>query len=209
MESQIKNENNENLDEQEEVLNLDADEVIGAIEAVLFSNGSSISISKLSDTLDIAEAEVEEALNKLERRYAKKTSGIALLRLEGAVQLCSKREYYKVLKKLVTLPRKQVLSDTVLETLSIVAYKQPVTRLEVEKIRGVSSDSQINKLIEYDLIKELGRLDAPGKPILFGTTEQFLRSFGVSSIDELPQASPDKIADFQAEARKEVEDIKI
>ena len=91
-----------------------------------------------------------------------------------------------------------------LETLSIIAYKQPVTRLEIEKIRGVSCDHAVNKLLELNLIRELGRLDAPGKPILFGTTEQFLRSFGVNSLDELPDVSPDRLEEFKEEAAKEV-----
>ena len=102
-------------------------------------------------------------------------------------------------------PKKPVLTDIMLETLSIVAYKQPVTRLEIEKIRGVKSDHAVNKLIEYDLIKELGRLDAPGRPILFGTTEEFLRSFGVQSTAELPpDPDPVKMADFKAEAEEEI-----
>ena len=92
-----------------------------------------------------------------------------------------------------------------METLSIIAYKQPVTRLEIEQIRGVKCDYVVNKLIEYNLIQELGRLDAPGRPILFGTTEDFLRSFGLTSVEDLPAISPDKIADFKIEAEEETE----
>ena len=98
-----------------------------------------------------------------------------------------------------------MLTETLLETLSIVAYKQPVTRLDIEKIRGVSCDHAVNKLIEYDLISEVGRLDAPGRPLLFGTTEQFLRSFGVSSLDELPELNPEQINEFKNQAEKEVQ----
>ena len=94
---------------------------------------------------------------------------------------------YEYLIKIAKTPRKMTLTDTVLETLSIIAYKQPVTRLEIERVRGVSCDHAINKLLEYDLITELGRLDAPGRPLLFGTTEQFLRCFGVKSLEELPE----------------------
>lgn len=184
-------------------------EMVGAVEAILFSIGDSMEIERLAECLDISEVETEDILATLEEKYEKSDSGIMLARLESAVQLCTKTQYYDILKKFVVTPRKYTLSDTVLETLSIVAYKQPVTRIEIEKIRGVSSDHQINRLIELDLIKELGRLDAPGKPLLFGTTEQFLRSFGVSSIEELPQASPGRIADFQAEAEREVSEIKI
>jgi segregation and condensation protein B len=97
------------------------------------------------------------------------------------------------------------LSEALLETLSIIAYKQPVTRLEIEKIRGVSSEKAINRLMEFDLCKELGRLDAPGRPMLFGTTEEFLRVFGVQSIDELPVISEDLVEKFKDEAELELE----
>lgn len=202
-----------NADESREIEapmpELDEKQRIGALESLLFSIGNSVEISKLADCLEISEAETEECLDALEKRYKAAQSGLELVRLENSVQLGTKRDYFGVLKKLVATPRRYTLSETVLETLSIIAYKQPVTRLEIEKIRGVSCGHQINRLLEFDLIRELGRLDAPGKPLLFGTTEQFLKSFGVASIDELPQASPDRIADFQAEAEKEVQEIKI
>ena len=104
-------------------------------------------------------------------------------------------------------PKKPALTDVMLETLSIIAYKQPVTKAEIEKIRGVKCDHAINKLVEYELVRELGRLDAPGRPILFGTTEEFLRSFGVASTEELPMISPDKIEDFKKEAQEEANEI--
>ena len=100
---------------------------------------------------------------------------------------------------------KPALTDVMLETLSIIAYKQPVTKAEIEKIRGVKSDHAVNKLVEYNLVKELGRLDAPGRPILFGTTEEFLRTFGVQGLEELPAVDPVKMADFKAEAEEEVQ----
>ena len=101
------------------------------------------------------------------------------------------------------MPKKHVLTDVLLETLSIIAYKQPVTRAEIEKIRGVSCSHAVNRLVEYNLAKEVGRLDAPGHPILFGTTDDFLRSFGISSMDDLPDISPDKIEDFRRQAEEE------
>jgi segregation and condensation protein B len=100
-----------------------------------------------------------------------------------------------------------VLSDTQLETLSIIAYRQPVTKLEIENIRGVSCDFAVNKLLEYNLIQEVGRKNAPGRPMLFGTTEQFLRSFGVKSLEELPQVNPAVKAEFQEEAENEAKQI--
>ena len=110
---------------------------------------------------------------------------------------------YEYLIKIAKTPRKMTLTDTVLETLSIIAYKQPVTRLEIERVRGVSCDHAINKLLEYDLITELGRLDAPGRPLLFGTTEQFLRCFGVKSLEELPELNPVQVEEFKQQAEQE------
>jgi segregation and condensation protein B len=112
---------------------------------------------------------------------------------------------YEYLIQIAKQPKRYHLTDVVLETLSIIAYKQPVTRLEIEKIRGVKSDHAVNKLIEYDLIAEVGRLDAPGRPILFGTTEEFLRRFSVQSVDELPKIAPEKMEDFKAEVEDEMQ----
>lgn len=215
MENQILEEEQEVLEEGvdeellEEVLNLSDDEKIGAMEALLFSLGHSVEIGTLAECLEIPEEEAGDIINTLIKKYAKDKFGIEIIRLENSVQMCTKKKYYNVIKKMVKTPRKYTLSETVLETLSIIAYKQPVTRVEIEKIRGVSCGHQINRLLEYDLIKELGRLDAPGKPLLFGTTEQFLKSFGVESIEDLPQASPERIADFEAEAVREIESVKV
>ena len=107
--------------------------------------------------------------------------------------------------KIAKVPKKFVLTDTLLETLSIIAYKQPVTRLEIERVRGVSCDHAVNKLLEYDLIMEVGRLDAPGRPLLFGTTEQFLRSFGVKSLEDLPELSAVQVEEFKQQAESEVQ----
>ena len=119
--------------------------------------------------------------------------------------MCTRPEIYEYLIKIAKTPRKYVLTDTLLETLSIIAYKQPVTRLEIERVRGVSCDHAINKLLEYDLITELGRLDAPGRPLLFGTTEQFLRCFGVKSLEELPELNPVQVEEFKQQAEQEVQ----
>ncbi len=175
------------------------------LEAILFTMGSSVEIKKLAEVAEVEVCEVEEALERLVDKYQEEDRGVTLIRLENAVQMCTKAEMYEYLIKIAKTPRNYVLTDTVLETLSIIAYKQPVTRIEVEKIRGVSCDHQINKLIEYNLITELGRLDAPGRPLLFGTTEEFLRCFGVKSLEELPEMNTDRIADLQAEAEKEIQ----
>ena len=174
-----------------------------AIEAVLFATGNSVPIEQLADILNMKQDEVRAAIANLKERYASEDRGITITELEDAVQLGTKGEYYEYLMKLAKHPKHYSLSDTVIETLSIIAYKQPVTRGEIEKIRGVSCDHALNKLLEYDLIEEVGRLDAPGKPLLFGTTEQFLRSFGVKSIGELPTVSPEMVEDFKVQAEAE------
>ena len=138
-------------------------------------------------------------------KYQKEERGIRIIELDHAYQLCSKPEMYEYLIRIAKQPKKYVLTDVMLETLSIIAYKQPVTKAEIEKIRGVKSDHAVNKLVEYNLVKELGRLDAPGRPILFGTTEEFLRTFGVQGLEELPSVDPVKMADFKAEEEEEIQ----
>lgn len=173
------------------------------LEAILFTMGDSVEISRLASVLEMTNKEVKEILLGMQEKYAAEERGIALLWLEDSVQLSTKADMYEYLIKIAKTPRKMTLTDTVLETLSIIAYKQPVTRLEIERIRGVSCDHAVNKLLEYDLITELGRLDAPGRPLLFGTTEQFLRCFGVKSLDELPELSTMQVEEFKQQAEAE------
>ena len=181
-----------------------------AIEAVLFATGNSVSVDQLAEILNMKTDEVRTAVANLKVQYDSENRGITITELEDSVQLGTKGEYYEYLMKLAKHPKHYSLSDTVIETLSIIAYKQPVTRGEIEKIRGVSCDHAINKLLEYELIEEVGRLDAPGKPLLFGTTEQFLRSFGVKSIGELPTVSPEMVEDFKVKAEAEAaEDLEL
>lgn len=175
-----------------------------AIEAVLFSVGEAVEIKELAKVLELDEETVGKIITDMAERYEAEDRGIHIVKLEQAVQLCTKNEYYDILTKVVNMPKKHSLTDSLMETLSIVAYKQPVTRQEIEAIRGVSCVHAINKLVEYNLITEVGRLDAVGRPILFGTTEDFLRCFGVASMDELPVITPDKIEDFRQEAMEEV-----
>lgn len=173
------------------------------LEAILFTMGESVEISRLAAVLETDKKEVQQILEGMQEKYEKEDRGICLMWLEDSVQLSTKKEMYEYLIKIATTPRKMVLTDTVLETLSIIAYKQPVTRMEIERIRGVSCDHAVNKLLEYDLITELGRLDAPGRPLLFGTTEQFLRSFNVKSLDELPELSSLQVEEFKQQAEAE------
>lgn len=173
------------------------------IEAVLFTMGDSVETSKLALAIEQDADTTRKLIHNMMDRYDAEDRGIKIIELEDSFQLCTKAEFYENLVKVVAEPKRYVLSDSALETLSIIAYKQPVTKLEIEQIRGVKSDYAVNKLIEYNLITELGRLDAPGRPILFGTTEDFLRSFGLASVEELPTISPDKLADFRVEAEEE------
>ena len=138
-------------------------------------------------------------------KYNTKDRGIHIVELENAYQMCTKQEYYDYLVNIAMQPKKAVLTDVMMETLSIIAYKQPITKQEIDKIRGVKSDHAVNKLVEYNLVQELGRLDAPGRPIVFGTTEEFLRNFGVDSTDNLPEISPVKMEDFRAEVEEEMQ----
>lgn len=175
------------------------------IEAVLFTMGESVPLEKLADVLELTAEETIPIIRQMMAGYEKENRGIQIIELDGAFQMCTKKEMYEPLIKIARQPKKQVLTDVLLETLSIIAYKQPVTRLEIEKIRGVSSGHAVNKLVEYNLVCEVGRLDVPGRPLLFGTTEEFLRSFGVNSIEELPQPQPEQVEEFRHEAEAELE----
>jgi len=146
----------------------------------------------------------KELIDEMRNEWEEQKRGVTITELDGAYQMCTRPEIYEYLIKIAKQPKRRVLTDVLLETLSIIAYKQPVTKMEIEKIRGVSSDHAVNKLVEYHLVCELGRLDAPGRPLLFGTTEEFLRSFGVHSIDDLPVLSPVQVEEFKQEAEEEM-----
>lgn len=146
----------------------------------------------------------DAAVRRLQSRYEAEKRGMQITQLEDSWQMATRAEYYENLIRVAATPKKQILTDVVLETLSIIAYKQPITKLEIEKIRGVKSDHAVNKLIEYNLVYEVGRLDVPGRPALFATTEEFLRRFGVGSTKELPEPAPGRIDEFRMEAEEEL-----
>ncbi len=184
---------------------MDEMERLGArIEAVLFSMGESVECARLAEALETEPDLIRKCAAAMREKYGREESGICLLELEDSLQLVTKPEYYEDLIRLAKNPRKPVLTDTLMETLSVIAYRQPVTKGEIEKIRGVSSDHAVNRLVEYDLVREVGRVNAPGRPILFGTTEEFLRRFGFSSREDLPQMDPVLEEDFKAEAEVEI-----
>ena len=166
-----------------------------ALEAILFTMGEAVETKRLAEAIGETPEKTRELLEKLR--------AVNLISLEDSWQMCTRSEFYDYLIRIAKAPKKYTLTDTLLETLSIIAYKQPVTRLDVEKIRGVNCDHAINRLVEYDLVEELGRLDAPGRPLLFGTTEQFLRSFGVGSLEELPELSAVQVEEFKEQAEQE------
>lgn len=177
----------------------------GMIEAILFAVGESVSLDLLAKTANVDKKTVKKAIEELKLDYEREDRGIQLVELEDSYQLSTKKQYYDPLISLIKHPKKPVLTDVMLETLSIIAYKQPITRQEIEAIRGVKCSHVVNRLIEFGLVCEVGRLDAIGRPILFGTTEEFLRSFGVESVESLPLIDPAKVVDFKQEAEEEVQ----
>lgn len=181
---------------------LTEDEAI--VEAVLFTMGKSVEARQLAAALGSDVEAARDAAARLKDRYEREKRGMQIIELEGCYQMCTRARYYENLIKVASAPKKQVLTDVALETLSIIAYKQPITKLEIEKIRGVKSDHAVNRLIEYNLVYEVGRLDAPGRPALFATTEEFLRRFGVGSTKELPEISPRQVDEFRLEAEEEL-----
>ena len=176
-----------------------------AVEALLFAMGDAVQTSDLAAVLEISPEDVRKLVRQMMVQYDEAHRGIHIIEIDGAFQMCTKPSMYDYLIKLTHRPKKHVLTDVALETLSIIAYKQPVTRAEIERIRGVNSDKAINRLVEYNLVSEMGRLDAPGRPILFGTTEEFLRTFGVRSPEELPILNPEKVEEFKQQAEEEID----
>ncbi len=187
---------------------MDRGKAEAVIEAVLFTMGESVEVSRLAAVIGEDIKTTKEIVSSMMEKWEQSDRGIAIIELENAYQMCTKGEMYEYLIKIAKTPKKYVLTDALLETLSIIAYKQPITRLEVEKVRGVNSDHAVNRLVEFGLVAEVGRLDAPGRPLLFGTTEEFLRSFGVSSLDELPTLDAEQIDSFRHQAESEI-DLKV
>ncbi len=184
---------------------LEISKLEGAIEAILFTMGDSVELGKIAAAIGHDENTTKKIIRQMMDKYASEDRGVRILELENSFQMCTKKEMYEYLIRIARQPKRYVLTDVLLETLSIIAYKQPVTKLEVEKIRGVKSDHAVNKLVEYNLVCETGRLDAPGRPLLFGTTEEFLRRFGVQSVDELPVMNPEQVETLKTEAEEEVQ----
>ena len=161
-------------------------EIISALEAVLFASGDPIGIERLSQVFEVKPEAIEKAAERLKARLEEANSGIELLRLDNSYQFATKTDYAEYIKKAFDLKRRTPLSSAAFEVLSVIAYNQPVTRAFVEQVRGVDCSGVITTLLEKELIEERGRLDLPGRPLLYGTTKNFLRCFGLSDLTDLP-----------------------
>ena len=177
------------------------------VEALLFTMGGSVSMEEISRALDLSKDASQQAVERLLKRYEDMKTGLEIVKVQDKYQMRTRKEDFEPLIRVAKHPDKPVLTDVVMETLSIIAYKQPVTKAEIEKIRGVKSDHAVNKLIEFNLVYEVGRLNQPGRPALFATTEDFLRRFGVSSLDDLPSLNPDVAEEIKEQVDEEVLDV--
>ena len=190
--------------EREDALSLQEEEDL--LEALLFSLGRTVSLEEMAICLHMGVDGAELAAERLRKKYEERQGGLLIRKLEGKYQMVSHPKTYDALIRVVKQSRKPVLSDVHLETLSIIAYCQPVTKAEVERIRGVKSDHAVNRLVEFGLIEEVGRLDAPGRPVLFGTTEEFLTRFGVDSLASLPSLPKELEKLLEEEVTEELKD---
>ncbi len=163
------------------------EKVQSIIESILFSAGRSVSMKELQVLLEVSKDEIEQALFKMKEEYNSEYRGIELIEINDSYQLCTKKENYEYVYEIIDKRVKPKLSNAALETLAIVAYNPKITRAEIEAIRGVAADATIYKLLEYGLIEEAGKIDLPGRPMSYRTTGEFLRLFGYSSLNDLPE----------------------
>lgn len=178
----------------------------GAIEAVLFASGDPVETVKIAQAVELEEELTYKLLQTMKDRYDQEGSGLLLVELEDSFQLCTKPEYAAAVKRAMEIRRNTPLSNAAMEVLAIIAYNQPVTRAFVEQVRGVDSSQTVLNLVEKGLVEEAGRLDVPGRPISYKTTQNFLRNFGMKSLEELPPL-PDENGQLQLdEVVRESED---
>lgn len=167
-------------------------QIISALEAVLFASGDPISIDRLSQTFEIQPEKIEKFIQELKEKLDNQNSGFTVVRLENTYQLVTREEFAPYIKKAFDIKRRTPLSPASLEVLAVVAYNQPVTRSFIEQVRGVDCSGVVSTLVEKGLIEERGRLELPGRPLLYGTTKTFLRSFSLSDLGDLPPLPKDK-----------------
>jgi len=167
------------------------------IEGLLFTWGNSLDLNDLSTILEIKESDLEPIIIELIDDMDKNNRGLRIIKFGNSYQIGTRPDHYEWIKKLNYKNNSKTLSNASLETLSIIAYKQPIIKSDIEAIRGVKSDRSIETLMQRRLILEIGRLERPGKPILYGTTDEFLKTFGIESLDDLPEMeiNIDKVLD--------------
>ena len=178
----------------------------GAIEAILFSSGDPVGIDKISDTLNLDKPTVSKILKNLMDKFNVESSGIQILKLDDSYQMCSSSQYGEYVKKILDIRRNTPLSQASMEVLAIIAYNQPVTKAFIEQIRGVDCSGVLGSLTVKGLIEERGRLELPGRPLVYGTTHNFLRSLNISSISELPNPPKQQYSEVEDEENK-LEDL--
>ena len=166
---------------------MEEDKIKGIIESILFAAGREVRITELMSALELSSDEVIKAVNGLKQSYKNEDRGLEIINIEDAYQLCTKKENYEYIYPIFDKRSKPNLSQAAMETLAIIAYNPRITRAEIETIRGVNSDGTIYKLLDYNLIEEAGKLDAPGKPVTYKTSKEFLKMFGISNLQELPE----------------------
>ena len=172
------------------------------VEAALFVAGEEVSLATLADLIDMDKATTKAIVNSLMTKYSSETRGMRIIEINEGYQMCTSPECFEAISKMYKGREKQTLTPSLLESLAIIAYKQPVTKADIEEIRGVNSDHAVNRLVEKGLVCEVGRLDSPGKPILFGTTTDFLRYFGFRDTQDLPELrEPDEADKKEAEGQ--------
>ena len=172
---------------------MEKERIMGIIESILFAAGREVTIKELMTVLEAESIDIISIVNEMKENYEKEDRGIQIINVDGAYQLCTKKKNYDYICQIFDKRAKLQLSQSAMETLSIIAYNPRITRAEIEAIRGVSSDGVIYKLLDYNLIAETGKLDAPGRPTTFSTTNEFLKMFGISNLDELPELPRYKI----------------
>ena len=165
----------------------DIEELKSIIESILFAAGRSVEMREIEIATEIPEKDLEAIIESMQEEYKQKNRGIELIKINKGYQLCSKKENYDYICQVIDKRNKPKLSNAALETLSIIAYNPKIARAEIEAIRGVNVDATIYKLLEYGLIEEAGKLDLPGRPMGYQTTDEFLKMFGYSSLEDLPE----------------------
>lgn len=188
---------------------METQKIKNIIEAILFASGRVVKIEELIRIVELSKEEIRGIIGLLKEEYEKRNSAIEIITVNDGYQMCTKKEYYEFLYPIFDKRNKPNLSNAALETLSIIAYNPKITRSEIEAIRGVNSDGTIYKLLEYDLIQEAGKLDAPGRPTTYQTTEKFLKMFGFATLEELPDLPRYKLDENEQIVIEEIVEEKI